>query len=155
MDDNGFLKQMHDQIQQTRDIYIRTAHRYDVLSMCLVIPSMFLTTGSSIVAFLSSSNVVPIETQHILLVCLGIAGIFSTLVQSCTTSMRFETKGEMFRNAAGQYDQLLIKIQFEQVHQNEKNFVDTLEKRLLEIQSACKQYPPMEYMSRPLPYKSV
>ena len=155
MDDIGFLKHMYDQIEQTRDIYIRTAHRYDILSMCLVVPSMLLTTGTSVVAFLSSSNIVSIETQKTLLIYLGIAGIFSTLVQSCTTSMKFETKGEMFRNAAGQYDQLLIKIQFEQVHQNEKNFINTLEKRLLEIQSACKQYPPMEYISRHLPYQSM
>ena len=155
MEENSFLGRIHSQIQETRDIYVRTAQYYDRLSMYLVIPSLVLTTGSSVMAFLSSSVVVPIETQRMMLVCLGVAGIFSTMIQSSTNALKFGTKGEMFRSAAAQYDQLLIKIQFEQVHHIEKNFINVLEKRLLEIQSTCKQYPPMEYMARHLPYQSI
>ena len=134
-----FLKQIHEQIQTNRDIYINNAQQFDRLSLCLTIPSIVLTSCTSIVS-LCISSVSP-ETQNTLIMGLSIIGILSTLIQSCNTNLKFGTKAEMFRSAAEQYDQLLVKIQFEQANHNEKHFIDNLEKRLLEIKSNCKYYP--------------
>ena len=142
-----FLKQIHGQIQTNRNVYINHAQKFDRLSLCLTIPSILLTSCTSVVAlFISSATP---ETQSTLILGLGIVGILSTLIQSCNTNLKFGTKAEVFRSAAEQYDQLLIKIQFEQINHNEKYFIDHLEKRLLEIQSTCKYYPPVAYKSRP------
>ena len=146
-----FLKQIHGQIQTNRNVYINNAQQFERLSLCLTIPSILLTSCASIVSLFISS-VAP-ETQNTLIMGLGIVGILSTLIQSCNTNLKFGTKAEMFRSAAEQYDQLLIKIQFERVNHNEKHFIDNLEKRLLEIQSTCKYYPPVAYTNRNIPYK--
>jgi len=138
---------MHAQIQSNQTVYVQSAQLYDRLSLCITIPSMLIGSCGSILAFVSASSLVSEEMRSHMGIWLGMVGILSTLVQSCHTTLKFSTKAEMFRNVAEQYDQLLIKIQFEQIHHNEKRFIDNLEKRLLEIQSTCKYYPPIRVKS--------
>lgn len=118
-----FLKQIHAQIKSNHAVYVQSAQWYDRLSFCMSIPCILITSSGSIIAFVSASSFVSTETQSIMAIWLGALGILSTLVQSCHTTLKFGTKAEMFRNAAEQYNQLLIKIQFEQIHHNEKSFI--------------------------------
>ena len=59
---------------------------------------------------------------------VGILGCLASLLQSFQKNLKFDTKSDMFRNAAEQYENLLTKIEFEKTLPNEKDFFNNLEK---------------------------
>ena len=134
----SFLGRVQKQIRLDRDAYAQAARNYDRMSSMLTIPSLCISSVSTVLTFLSGTPLVADESKVYMMVGIGITGAIAAFLQSCQVSLKYGTKSEMFRTASEQYDQLLLKIQFELVNHNEADFIDKLEKRMLEIQSTCR-----------------
>ena len=73
---------------------------------------------------------------------VGVCASISTLLQSVSSTCNYSTKSKLHETAAQEYDKLITKILFEIEDPNEKEFVKTMEDKILEIQSKCKLIPP-------------
>ena len=123
-------------------VYNKTGNYYGTMNMYLVVPSLCITTMTSIFSFLSNSDMFNDDTQKILITIVGISSIFSTMMQSLGGAFGYSTKKEMFLQAADEYDKILMKIQFEKNNPNEENFLDIIEKEITKIEEMCKYLPP-------------
>jgi hypothetical protein len=123
-------------------VYNKTGNYYGTMNMYLVVPSLCITTMTSIFSFLSNSDMFNNDTQKILITIVGISSIFSTMMQSLGGAFGYSTKKEMFLQAADEYDKILMKIQFEKNNPNEENFLDIIEKEITKIEEMCKYLPP-------------
>jgi len=135
---NEFVEKLTD----LKKIHVISAALYEKRNYGFVIPTIIVTAFGSIISFLSASSFLNENTRVILGITVGIIAIFSSVLQSFQSAFKYNTKSEMFRTAAEQYDRLIIKIKFELAKHNEKDFTDKFERKLLEIQNNCKYYPP-------------
>lgn len=143
-----FLGTIRTQLQVCTTTYKLAAQWYDQLSNCLVIPSILFTSCGSVMSMVCTSPGVDKEKETNLILYICLLATMSTFLQSCMTVLQFGTRAEMFRSASKQYDQLLVKIQFEQFDPNDQLFIETLETRIMEIQSTCKYDPPRSIIDR-------
>lgn len=123
-------------------VYNRTGNYYGKMNLYLVIPSIMITSCSSIFSFLSTSQMFSENTKNILLIIVGITTIFSSMTQSLSNAFGYGTKKEMFLHAADEYDKILMKIRFEKNNPNQENFLDVIEKDIHKIEEMCKYLPP-------------
>ena len=135
---NEFIEKLTDH----KNIHVISAAIYEKRNFGFVIPTIIVTAIGSIISFLSASSFFNENTRVILGITVGIIAIFSSVLQSFQSAFKYNTKAEMFRTAAEQYDRLIVKIKFELAKHNEKDFTDKFERKLLEIQNNCKYYPP-------------
>ena len=92
------------------------------------------------------------DRQRIILgISVGIVGGLSSLLQALQSAFKFHTKSEMFRNSAEQYEKLIVEIKFELLRHNDKDFIDKLEKKILEIQNNCRYFPPRHIVDKHKP----
>ena len=113
-----------------------------------VIPSILITTLSSIFAFLSTSNIIENKQQDIFIILVGIFTAFSTMMQSISNSVGYATKKEIFLSAADQYDKNIIKITFEINNPSDENLIKVIEEDIKKIEENCKCLPPNWIISK-------
>ena len=123
-------------------VYNKTGNYYSKMNMYLVIPSVLITSLSSIFSFFIKLDMFDQNVKKILLTFVGITTIFSTMTQSLSSAFGYGTKKEMFLHAADEYDKVLMKIHFEKNNPNEENFLDIIEKDIHKIEEMCKYLPP-------------
>ena len=102
-----------DLLEKKKFIYNRAGDYYRKMNYYFVIPSILMTTLSSMFAFLSTSDIVGDKQQNIFIILVGVFTAFSTMMQSISSSVGYATRKEMFLGAADQYDKNIIKITFE------------------------------------------
>lgn len=142
LDNNQFYQKFIDKINNKKNIHIKAAQYYEKKSKYFSIPTILLSSITSIGSFINSSELFNNNQKLYISLIIGIIGGCSTLLQSCNSNLKLETKAEIFRNAADQYENLVTKIQFETEFPNEIDFVNKLEKEILKIQNNCKYFPP-------------
>lgn len=142
LDNKQFYQKFIDKINNKKNIHIKAAQYYENKSKYFSIPTILLSSITSIGSFINSSELFNNNQKLYISLIIGIIGGCSTLLQSCNNNLKLDAKAEMFRNAADQYENLITKIQFETEFPNEKDFVNKLEKEILKIQNNCKYFPP-------------
>ena len=147
-DKNTFLNELIEKINLKKKTHNLAAQYYENKSRYIIIPTIIITSISGIGSFLSTSNLFNDRQKLIISISVGIFGSLASLLQTCQSNLKFDTKAEMFRNAAEQYENLLTKINFEKINPNEKNFINKLEKKILEIQNNCKYFPPSNILNK-------
>ena len=110
-------------------------------NLMFVIPTIFITSISSMLSFLSSSNLFPNEKDYIIM-SVGILTSMASITQALSSALAFNVKAEMFRKAADSYDKLITRIEFEMESPNEDDFLNKLEGKILAIKEECKYLPP-------------
>ena len=120
---------------------MEAAQYYERKSYLLNIPLILVTALTGILSFVSTSDMVGARDKNIFSLTVGILGFIATIMQSFQNTFKFNTKSEMFRNSADQYDMLITTIDFENINPNDKEFINNLEKKILEIQNSCKYFP--------------
>ena len=105
-------------------------------------PSVCITAFSSIASFLTTSTIVSNNMKTGLSISVGVFASVSTLLQSISSSCNYSTKSELHRTATEEYDKLITKINFEIEMPNEKDFIEQMENKILDIQNKCKYIPP-------------
>ena len=133
---------LFDLLERKKYIYNRAGDYYRKMNLYFVIPSILITTISSIFAFLSTSNLINQENQDVFIILVGIMSAFSTMSQSLSSSVGFSTRKDMFLNAADQYDKNIIKISFEINNPTNQNLVKEIETDIRKIEDNCKYLPP-------------
>ena len=133
---------LFDLLERKKFIYNRAGDYYRKMNLYFVIPSILITTISSIFAFLSTSNLIDQENQDVFIILVGIMSAFSTMSQSLSSSVGFSTRKDMFLNAADQYDKNIIKISFEINNPTNQKLVKEIEDDIRKIEDNCKYLPP-------------
>ena len=133
---------LFDLLERKKYIYNRAGDYYRKMNFYITIPSIIITTLSSIFAFLSTSNIIDKDKQDIFIIMVGIMSAFSTMTQSISSSIGYGTKKDMFLNAADQYDKNIIKITFEINNPSNKEMVKEIESDIRKIEDTCKYLPP-------------
>ena len=133
---------LFDLLERKKFIYNRAGDYYRKMNLYFVIPSILITTISSIFAFLSTSNLIDQENQDVFIIMVGILSAFSTMSQSLSSSVGFSTRKDMFLNAADQYDKNIIKISFEINNPTNQKLVKEIEEDIRKIEDNCKYLPP-------------
>lgn len=114
-------------------------------NLMLVIPTIFITSLSSMLSFLSSSDLFLNEKDY-MVTTVGILTSMASITQALSSALSFNVKAEMFRKAADSYDKLITRIEFEMESPNETDFLNKLEGKILAIKEECKYLPPeLEY----------
>jgi len=153
-----FYKTMYKRLSELKYLNRRSAQYYEKLNFYLVIPSIFITFLSGIASLMTTSEFLSDNTKNVFAVMVGILSSISTLMQSFSGSYKYNTKSELHRNVAENYNKLMVKVRFEMACPNEEDFMDTLEEKILEIQKNCKYFPPQkiinEWNRKELEYKA-
>lgn len=123
-------------------LHKRSSQYYDKMNFYIFAPSISLTAVSGIVSFLSTSDNISKNVRSSFSIGVGVIASLSSVLQSFASAMAFQVKGEAHRTAADEYQNLLVRVQFELESPNEDDFVDKLEKSILTIQSKCKYFIP-------------
>ena len=140
--DEIFFKKYKDRLVRKKEVYVVSSELFQKKSLCLTIPGILITCIMSIISFLGASSYFTEDTRIILGLVVGSLGSLGSLIQTFQSALNYNTKAEAFRDAAEKYDTLITKIKFELYNHNEHDFIDTLEKEVLKISSACKYFPP-------------
>ena len=138
----AFYFSMKRRIEKAIWIHLHSARYFEKLHFRLFAPSITITALSGIASFLSSSDVIDKTTQTSFAIGVGIMSSISAMIQSIVSSMKYSAKADSHRLAADEYTQLLTRVKFEIEMPNERNFGETLEKKILDIQHKCKYFPP-------------
>ena len=129
-------------VENEKIVYNKASNYFSEKNFKLVFPTICFTGLSSILSFTTNSDLFNATTNKYLLLIIGILTSLSTITQSFSTSLAYNTRAEMFRKAADSYDKLLTKIEFEINIPNENNFMNTIEDKILAIKNECKYLPP-------------
>lgn len=143
MNNKHFL--IYKKIEEEKTIYNKASSIFFKKNILLVYPTIFFTGLSSILSFTSNSDLFTDNTNKMLVFLVGVFTSLTTITQSLSSSLGYNTKSEMFRKAADSYDKILTKIEFEMQEPNEDNFMNDIEEKILQIKNECKHLPP-EYL---------
>ena len=136
------LHTLYEKIEDEKELYNKAYYIYSRRNYYLVLPTIIITSVSSMLSFVSSSDIIPQEEKKILLISVGILTSVASIFQSLSSACAFNVKAEMFRKAADSYDKLITKVQFEIEEPNEKDFLLKMEEKILNIKNECKYLPP-------------
>ena len=139
---NRFFNMMLKRLKKKKYIHNRASNYFNNMQKYIMYPSVCITAFSSIASFLSTSNIVTDNMKTGLSISVGVCASVSTLLQSISSSCNYSTKSELHRTATEEYDKLITKINFEIEMPNEKDFVEQMENKILDIQNKCKYIPP-------------
>jgi len=138
-----FLTEYIDRLEELKWIHSRSSEYYERRNLGITIPSIVLTSLSGIMSFMSTSSGVSPQFQYISSITVGIIAAISSLVQALSSTLQFGTKSELHRDVADRYEKIITSIKFEFVDHSDENFIEELEKQIIEVQNMCKYFPPM------------
>jgi hypothetical protein len=117
---------------------------FSKLNNYLIIPTIAITSISSVASFLTTSTVIPDGSKQYLALCIGILTAIASIFQTLDSSLGYSVKKKAFSNAATKYNDLITKIEFEICNPNEKftEFCNYIEESILQIKNDCKYTPP-------------
>ena len=132
------MNRIQEKIKTLERNYKYSARKYAYYSRLVTIPSIVITSLSSIFSFLSSSNMVNEEGKKYSIVTVAILTSLATMFQTISSSCEFEVKKTKFVEATQQFNMLSDKVFFEIQNPNESNFVDKIEEEIEKIKNQCK-----------------
>jgi hypothetical protein len=138
-----FLTEYIDRLEELKWIHSRSSEYYESRNIAITIPSIVLTSLSGIMSFMSTSSGVSPQFQYISSITVGVIAAISSLVQALSSTLQFGTKSELHRDVADRYEKIITSIKFEFVDHSDENFIEELEKQIIEVQNMCKYFPPM------------
>lgn len=144
----SFYMKKLEQLKRFRYIHTEAASYYDKQHLKLYAPSIIITGLSGIASFLSSSSLVNDRMQTGLSIGVGVLASVSAMIQSAASAVDYSTKAKLHREAGEEYEKLMTMVEFEMEMPNEPNFIDNLEKLILETQNKCKYAVPKHIIDK-------
>ena len=138
------LNKFRHRIEKQHILNTFSSRHYGKLNNYLIIPTIAITSISSVASFLTTSTVIPDGSKQYLALCIGILTAIASIFQTLDSSLGYSVKKKSFSNAAIKYNDLITKIEFEICNPNEKftEFCDYIEESILQIKNDCKYTPP-------------
>ena len=135
------MNRIAEKVKRLEKNYKYSARRYGYLSNLVTIPSIVITSLSSIFSFLSTSSMVNEDTKNYCIVVIAILTSAATMFQTIGSSCEYNVKKTKFIEATQQFNLLSDRIFFEIENSNEKDFIDKVEKEIEAIKNQCKFIP--------------
>lgn len=135
------MERLKEKIDKLERDYKYSAKKFGFLNQALYIPSIVITSLSSIFSFMSSSNFVSPENKNVCILVVAILTSLATMLQTINSSCEYSVKKTKFIEASQKFNMLADKVFFEMVNENEKDFIDTIEQEIQEIKNQCKFLP--------------
>ena len=141
----GILNKFYQRLQKERFVNNQSSSYYSNLSNRFVIPGIVITGLSSIVSFMSTSDMLEDDEKKGFGITVGVLTSIAAIIQSMSASFGFQLKKDAFATCADAYDSLITRVEFEICNPNEdfETFSNTLEEDILKIKSNCKYLPPL------------
>ena len=130
-----------EKVQRLEKNYKYSARRYGYLSNLVTIPSIVITSSSSIFSFLSTTDMIDPEIKNYCIIAVAILTSIATMFQTISSSCEYNVKKTKFTEATQQFNHLSDRIFFEIENSNEKDFIDKMEKEIEAIKNQCKFIP--------------
>lgn len=139
------LNKFYQRLKKERFVNNQSSAYYSSLSNRFVIPGIVITGLSSIVSFMSTSDMLEDDEKKGFGITVGVLTSVAAIVQSMSASFGFQLKKDAFATCADSYDSLITKVEFEICNPNEdfQEFSNQLEEDILKIKSNCKYLPPL------------
>ena len=135
------MERLQQKVKQMEENYKYSARLYGRYNRMISIPSIVLTSVSSIFSFLSSSEFVKEYYQDYLIIGVAFLTTGSTMLQTISSSCEFNVKKLKFTEATQELNKLSDKVFFEMQNPNDDNFIDNIEKEIEDIKNKCKFIP--------------
>lgn len=139
------LSKFHSRLEKEKFINEHASNYYMKCNRWFIIPGIIITGCSSIISFLSTSEIINNSSKTAFSITVGILTAGSAILQSIATSCGFDVRTEAFSKSADAYDSLITKVEFELYNPNEEfqSFCNSLEEAILKIKNDCKFLPPL------------
>lgn len=139
------LNKFYLRLKKERFINNQSNSYYSKLNNRFVIPGIVITGLSSVVSFMSSSDMLEENEKTGFSLTVGVLTSIAAIVQSMSASFGFQVKADAFATCADAYDSLITKVEFEIANPNEDfdDFSNQLEQEILKIKANCKYLPPL------------
>ena len=85
---------------------------YQVLFYCFFLPIVSINLGSTIIAFLASSDIYSASTIKSINIAIGIMGIVVSFLNAAKDYLKLSNKCEAFQRAESDYDVILNKLDY-------------------------------------------
>ena len=135
------MNMIAEKVQRLEKNYKYSARRYGYLSNLVTIPSIVITSSSSIFSFLSTTDMIDPEIKNYCIIAVAILTSIATMFQTISSSCEYNVKKTKFTEATHQFNHLSDRIFFEIENSNEKDFIDKMEKEIEAIKNQCKFIP--------------
>ena len=142
-----FHNKMLKRLKKLRFMHSRASQYYESMNIKLSAPSIIITALSGIASFLSTSQYVDEDSQNACGITVGVLASVASVFQAFTAACQYGAKREAHRTVAEQYNALIVKTKFEMEMPNEEDFIDNLEKAILEIDAKCNYFVPQFIIS--------
>jgi hypothetical protein len=141
------LESLFDYCEYKKKCHWDTSKYYEKMNKIFVFPSIVITTGCSIMAFIASSSYFNPDTNTILALSVGSLGSVSSLIQSLSAAYGFGKKLEAHQLAVESYEELVTKIKFMKIKIDKgeelpQDFLDYIEDTMDGIKQRCKYIIP-------------
>ena len=137
-----FYERMLERLEKLSHVHTQAAEYNSKMSLKIFAPSITITALSSIASFLSTADFIDTGMKNGFAVTVGVFASISTMMQSLASALKFSAKVESHRQAAEEYNKLIIRVKFEMEMPNEENFTDELEQSIIDVQNKCNYFPP-------------
>ena len=137
-----FFRRLQKRLLKLKYIHSNAANFFERRNFYIFAPSITITAISSVGSFLSAASFIEEDTQNAFGISVGVLASISAMMQSIASTCKYSAKSEAHRAAADQYDKLLTRLQFEMEMPNEKDFIDSFEAEMLDVQNKCNYFPP-------------
>ena len=127
-----------------RQLHWMASKYYERANRWFVVPSIIITTSSGILSFLASSDQVDLKVGGYLGLTVGCLASISSLLQSFSGAYGFGVKAEAHENAAEDYDQIITKVRFHKINEenDDKAFLKMVEEQITDIKTRCRYIVP-------------
>lgn len=135
------MQRLKEKVEKLEKDYKYSAMMYGHYNRLMTVPSIVITSASSIFSFLSSSEFVDDTFKNYCIISVAMLTTVSAMLQTINSSCEFSVKKLKFLEATHSFNHLSDRIFFEIQDANEENFVDDIEKEIQKIKNDCKFIP--------------
>ena len=128
--------------------YKYSARKYSYYNQLISVPSIAITSLSSVFSFMSTSEYIDGHAKNYCIIGVAMLTAISSMLQTVNTSCEFNVKKMKFTEASQQFDLLTDRVFFEIQNPNETNFVNDIEEEIEKIKNQCK-FIPLEVKEEP------
>ena len=138
-----FLTEYIDRLEELKWVHSRASEYYEKANLYITMPSIILTTISGVISLISATGQTSSNFNYISAISVGISASMSSLFQTLSSTLQFNTKSDQHRDVADRYGKIITKIKFEFIDNSNDDFMLELENQILEVQNMCKFFPPI------------
>lgn len=142
-DHSNILSSIMCKVLKQRQLHKMSVQYYERYNSLINIPAIAISGAATVYSFAYPSDGQP-EQIFINKIIAGSLSAINTILFSLGVFLKLQAKSESHFIAAEEYDNLITMIHFELRFPNEniQEFVNKVEKKILEIKKSCRYFPP-------------